>query len=113
MLVGSGARALAQNEVVLPLPQTAVAESRVEPLLEADPLLRGLDRHPLLLVTAGAAIDVTTGWALYRYGERHARLAKFLFIGAAIYRGYLAAYNVHMMRQAELRAAAAAAAGTP
>ncbi len=35
-------------------------------LHEQNPLIRGLDRQPVLLVAAGTAIDATTGWAAYR-----------------------------------------------
>ena len=75
-------------------------------LHEQNPLVRGLDRHPTLLVAAGTAIDVATGWATYQFiGGRHPRLAKILFYGASAYRVYLAAYNIEMMRRAsQLRA---------
>jgi hypothetical protein len=75
-------------------------------LHEQNPLVRGLDRHPTLLVAAGTAIDVATGWATYQFiGSRHPRLAKILFYGASAYRVYLAAYNIEMMRRAsQLRA---------
>jgi hypothetical protein len=64
-------------------------------------LIRGLDRHPALLVTAGTAVDAATAWAPYRVlGRRHPRLLKVALYGAAAYRSYLAAYNVEMMRQA-------------
>jgi hypothetical protein len=69
-------------------------------------LVRSLDRHPVLLVAAGTAIDAATGWATYQFiGGRHPRLAKILFYGASAYRVYLAAYNIEMMRRAgQLRA---------
>jgi hypothetical protein len=71
-------------------------------LHESNPLVHGLDRRPLLLVTAGTAIDVATGWAAYRFlGSRHPRLAKVAFYGAAAYRSYLAFYNIQAMRRAQ------------
>jgi hypothetical protein len=68
---------------------------------EENPLIRGLDRHPALLIAAGTAIDAATGWLSYRLLHRHPRLAQVAFYGAAAYRGYLAAHNIHMMRRAE------------
>jgi hypothetical protein len=78
-------------------------------LHEENPLIAGLDRHPALLVAAGTAIDVMTGWAVYRLvGRRHTRLAKIAFYGAAAYRSCLAANNIQMMRQAQqIRASSA------
>ena len=71
-------------------------------LHESNPLVHGLDRQPVLLVAAGTAIDVATGWAAYRFlGSRHPRLAKVAFYGAAAYRSYLAFYNVQAMRRAQ------------
>jgi hypothetical protein len=77
--------------------------SRYSDLLhETNPLVRGLDQHPALLVAAGTAIDAATAWAAYRLlGRQHPRLLKVVFYGAAAYRSYLAAYNVQMMRQAQ------------
>jgi hypothetical protein len=70
-------------------------------LHETNPLLRPLDRRPALLVTAGAALDASSGWVVYRLlGRKHPRLATLAFAGAALYRGYLARYNLGMMRQA-------------
>jgi len=89
--------------------------SRYSDLLhERNPLILGLDRHPVLLVAAGSAIDAATGWAVYHYLGRHPRLAKVAFYGAAAYRGYLALYNVQMMRQAQqVRMTAARALTSP
>lgn len=71
-------------------------------LHEQNPLIGGLDRHPVLLVAAGTALDAATGWAAYRVlGRRHPRIARIVFYGAAAYRTYLAAYNVQMMRRAQ------------
>ena len=71
-------------------------------LHEENPLIRGLDAHPVWLVTAGTAIDVATAWASYRLlARQHPRLAKIVFYGAAAYRGYLAVSNARMMRQAQ------------
>jgi hypothetical protein len=70
-------------------------------LHERNPLIQGLDRHPVLLVAAGSAIDAATGWAAYHFLGRHPRLARIAFYSAAAYRGYLAVYNVQMMREAE------------
>ena len=71
-------------------------------LHERNPLIRRLDTHPVWLVTAGTAIDLTTAWAAHRFfGERHPRLVKIAFYGAAAYRTYLAVYNIRMMRQAQ------------
>ena len=68
---------------------------------EENPLLHGLDRHPTLLVAAGAAIDAASGWASYHYLRKHPRLVQIVFYGAATYRTYLALHNVQMMRRAE------------
>jgi hypothetical protein len=77
-------------------------------------LIQGLDRHPVLLVAAGSAIDAATGWAAYHFLGRHPRLAKIAFYGAAACRGYLAIYNVQMMREAQqLRTAPARALPSP
>jgi hypothetical protein len=82
--------------------------SRYSDLLhERNPLIHGLDRHPVLLVAAGSAIDAATGWAVYHFLGRHPKLAKIAFYGAAAYRGYLAVYNVQMMREAQQARAAA------
>jgi len=71
-------------------------------LRESNPLVSGLDRQPALLVTAGTAIDLATGWAAYRVrGPRHPRLAKIAFYSAAAFRSYLALYNVQAMRRAD------------
>jgi hypothetical protein len=70
-------------------------------LHERNPLIQGLNRHPVLLVAAGSAIDAATGWAVYHFLGRHPRLAKIAFYGAAAYRGYLAIYNVQMIREAQ------------
>lgn len=74
---------------------------------EQNPLIRPLDHHPLLLVTAGAAIDAASGWAALKFlAPRHPRLARAAFYGAAFYRAYLAAHNVRMMQLAsEMRSA--------
>jgi hypothetical protein len=56
-------------------------------LHERNPLIHGIDRHPVLLVAAGSAIDAATGWAVSHYLGRHPRLAKIAFYGAAAYRG--------------------------
>ena len=83
-------------------------------LHERNPLIQGLDRHPVLLVAAGSAIDAATGWAAFHFLGRHPRLAKVAFYGAAAYRGYLAIYNVQMMAQAQqLRATASARLASP
>ena len=69
-------------------------------LHESNPLIRGLDRHPALLVAAGSAIDAASGWAAYRVlGPRHPRLAKAMFYGAAAFRTYLAVSNRRLMQQ--------------
>ncbi|HYM23554.1 MAG TPA: hypothetical protein VEU08_10105 [Vicinamibacterales bacterium] len=68
-------------------------------LREANPLISGLDRHPVLLVAAGSAMDAATGWAAWRFfGTSHPRVAKALFYGAAAYRTYLAVHNVRLMQ---------------
>jgi len=79
-------------------------------LHEENPFIQGLDRHPVMLVAAGTAMDVATGWATYYlFGRRHPRLAKIAFYGAAAYRTYLAIYNAQMMRRAlEVRTMSAA-----
>jgi hypothetical protein len=71
-------------------------------LHETNPLIRGLDHHPVWLVTAGTAIDAATAWAAYRFiGRDHPKLLKVALYGAAAYRSYLATYNITMMREAE------------
>jgi hypothetical protein len=69
-------------------------------LHERNPLIQGLDRHPVLLVAAGSAIDAATGWAVYHFLGRHPRIARIAFYSAAAYRTHLAIYNVQMMREA-------------
>jgi len=70
-------------------------------LHEENVLVRGLDGHPVWLVSAGSALDAASGWAAWRFlGTRHPRLATFAFYGAAAYRSYLAAWNIEMMRRA-------------
>jgi len=70
-------------------------------LHEVNPLIRGLDSKPALLVAAGTAIDAATGWAAYRWlGRRHPRIARTAFYAAATYRTYLAIYNARMMQHA-------------
>ncbi len=75
---------------------------------EENPLVQPLERHPVLLVAAGAAIDAASGWAAFRLiGSHHPRLAKLAFYGAAAYRAYLTVHNIRMMRLAnDLRAPA-------
>jgi hypothetical protein len=69
-------------------------------LHEANPLISGLDRHPVWLVAAGGAIDGATAWATYRLlGPHHPRIARAAFYAAAAYRAYLAASNAQLMRQ--------------
>ena len=71
-------------------------------LREANPLINGLDHHPVLLVAAGSAIDAATGWAAYRFlAPKHPRLARAAFIGAAVYRSYLAAHNIRLMQASQ------------
>ena len=67
---------------------------------EENPLTRGLDRHPALMVAAGAAIDATTGWLSYRLLRNHPRIAQIAFYSAAAYRTYLAAHNLRLMQNA-------------
>ncbi len=76
-------------------------------LHETNPLIRGLDRHPIWLVTTGASIDAATWWAGNRFfGRTHPRAMKAALYGGAAFRVYLAAYNVRMMREAQaIRAA--------
>ena len=77
-------------------------------LRESNPLIRGLDQHPTLLVAAGGSIDAVTGWVAYRYlGPRHPKLTKAAFFGAAAFRVYLAGYNMQAMRRADQARAAA------
>jgi len=83
-------------------------------LRETNPMIRGLDRHPVLLVTAGSAIDAAAGWVAYRYlGRSHPRLAKTAFFAAAAYRAYLAGYNMQMMGRAEAIRAITATGARP
>jgi hypothetical protein len=85
-------------------------------LRERNVLIRGLDRHPALLVAAGTAIDATMGWASYRWlGTKHPRLAKLAFFGAATYRAYLAGHNIQAMRRADriLESAGGSRSSTP
>ncbi len=76
-------------------------------LHETNVLVRGLDRHPALLVAAGTALDAATGWAAYRLLGGHPRLASVLFYGAAVYRACLAAHNIGMMQRAQAIVSAA------
>ena len=70
-------------------------------LHEENPLVRPLENHPAWLVGVNGAIDAATGWAVYRFvGRAHPRIATLAFYGAAAYRTYLSAHNVHMMQQA-------------
>jgi hypothetical protein len=85
--------------------------SRYHDLLhEENVALKGLDGHPVWLVSAGSAIDAATGLAAWKVlGDRHPRLAKVVFYGAAAYRSYLAGANIEMMRRASaIRAQAVA-----
>jgi hypothetical protein len=70
-------------------------------LHEENPLISGLGGHPVLMVTAGAAIDAATAWTAARLLREHPRLAQLSFYGAAAFRGYLAIHNVQMMRRAD------------
>jgi hypothetical protein len=70
-------------------------------LHEENVLVRRLEEHPAALVGVNAAIDATTGWAVYKFlGNRHPRLATLAFYGAAAYRTYLSVHNVRMMEKA-------------
>lgn len=68
---------------------------------EQNPMLRGLDRHPVWLVTAGSALDVGSGVLAYRLLRGHPRVARTVYFGAAAFRVYLAGHNLHMMRIAD------------
>jgi len=71
-------------------------------LHEENPLIRGLDRHPAWLVTAGGAIDVATWWVGNRFlGRTHPRWMAAALYGGAAFRVYLATYNMRMMREAQ------------
>jgi len=70
-------------------------------LHEENVLVRHLEDHPAWLVGVNAAIDASTGWAVYKFlGNRHPRLATLAFYGAAAYRTYLSVHNVQMMEKA-------------
>ena len=70
-------------------------------LHEENMLVRHLENHPAWLVGVNAAIDASTGWAVYKFlGNRHPRLATLAFYGAAAYRSYLSIHNVRMMEKA-------------
>jgi hypothetical protein len=70
-------------------------------LHEENMLVRHLENHPAWLVGVNAAIDASTGWAVYKFlGNRHPRLATLAFYGAAAYRTYLSVHNVRMMEKA-------------
>ena len=72
-----------------------------ELLHEENLLVRHLEDHPAWLVGVNAAIDASTGWAVYKFlGNRHPRLATLAFYGAAAYRTYLSIHNVRMMEKA-------------
>jgi hypothetical protein len=72
-----------------------------ELLHEENVLVRHLEDHPAWLVGVNAAIDASTGWAVYKFlGNRHPRLATLAFYGAAAYRTYLSIHNVRMMEKA-------------
>jgi len=109
----AGAQERAGDEAGLKIPMTiwaaGVAADQIstyrfasgyrDVLREANPLISGLDRHPVLLVAAGSAMDAATGWAAWRLlGANHPRVAKALFYGAAAYRTYLAVHNVRLMQ---------------
>jgi hypothetical protein len=71
-------------------------------LREANPIVGRLDRHPVLLVAAGSALDATTAIAAHRFlGRRHPRIAQLVFMGAAAYRAYLAYHNVQNISYAK------------
>jgi hypothetical protein len=76
--------------------------SRYHDLLhEENVLVKGLDGHPVWLVSAGTALDEATGWTAWKVlGARHPRLARLAFYGAGAYRSYLAVSNIEMMRRA-------------
>lgn len=70
-------------------------------LHEENVFVRRLENHPAWLVGINAAIDATTGWAVYKFlGDRHPRLATLAFYSAAAYRSYLSIHNVRMMEKA-------------
>lgn len=70
-------------------------------LHEENVFVRHLENHPAWLVGINAAIDATTGWAVYKFlGNRHPRLATLAFYSAAAYRSYLSIHNVRMMEKA-------------
>jgi hypothetical protein len=71
-------------------------------LHETNPVVRGLDHRPALLVAAGSALDASMGWTVHRFlGKKHPRIAAIAFYSAAAYRTYLAFYNIGNMRRAE------------
>lgn len=67
---------------------------------EKNPMLRPLDKHPVGLVAAGAAIDAASLLIARKIGKRHPKLVKGALYGATAFRGFLAARNeIHLQRQ--------------
>lgn len=70
-------------------------------LSERNPLVSGLDRHPIALTAAIASIDVTGAWAWKRYvGRKHPRLAAVGFYAAAGLRTWFAIHNIRNIANA-------------
>ena len=67
-------------------------------MVEWNPMIKGLQDHPALMVTAGAAIDIGTLMVWNRYmGKRHPKLAKVALYAASAYRFYLFAHNARII----------------
>ena len=67
---------------------------------EDNVVINRLQRHPPLLIFAGAGIDVAGMWAWNTYvGRQHPRLAKIGLYAAAGFRLYLAAKNISAVSQ--------------
>lgn len=67
-------------------------------LQEGDPLVAGLDHHPVLLTGALVSMDTVGMWAWQHYvGRKHPRLAAIGFYAAAAVRTGIAIRNLRKM----------------
>ncbi len=69
-------------------------------LVESNPLIKGLQDRPALMVTTGAAIDIGAVMIWNRYmGKRHPKIAKVALYAASAYRFYLLAHNARIINE--------------
>ena len=68
---------------------------------ESNPLIRGLQSHPVAMIAAGAGIDAAMVLGVRAIGKHQPRMAKTYLYIAAHFRVMLAARNLHRIWKAQ------------